>query len=155
MKHFITFIILLVPFLLKAQIDTLFVKFEQIDQNRVTQTIFRHKNDSSTVYPFDGGRIYVIQKRVGKFNNDLTFSFLSYTPEWMDLQFYYQKVEKSILKKKDFKTREWFDKTSYNEIIEIFGSNPGDKIIMLLDETHLNDKQVYLVRVYFSFPAIE
>ncbi|MFW5700204.1 MAG: hypothetical protein ACOCWM_00815 [Cyclobacteriaceae bacterium] len=84
---------------------------------------------------------------------DLSFSFRSYIPEWMYKQFEYQVVDQSILEEKDFKDRDWFEATDYEEIIKTFWGD--DKVIYLLDERYIKDGKAYLVRVYFNYPAEE
>jgi len=140
-----------------AQSDTLYVRFEKSESNRVFGG-FKHKNDTSDIYPFDGGRIYLFGKmRKGRERiADFTFSFFTTTLEGNDRPFSYQKVNESALGKKIFKDRAWFDKTSYVDIIKYFGRKEyGDQIIMLYDETQPPSDKVYLVRVYFSFEAEE
>ena len=157
MSRLIVFVFFLGCTYAKAQQDTVYVLYENIKPNYITK-LKKHRNDPDprNYYPFDGGRHYNIIKKVGRFDNGLYFIFNSYTPKWMDIQFYYQEVDKSVLDKKDFKDREWFDKTSYEDIIKYFSRNEkGEKVIMLLDETHLNDEKVYLVRVYFDYDAEE
>ena len=157
MKLLITIVFVLSCFYLQAQQDTLYVFYENIEPNYVLYSR-KHKNDPNPInhFPFNGGGLYIMPKQVGNFKKNITFSFNSYTPEWMDLQFYYQKVDKSILNKKDFKTKEWFDKATYTDIIKYFGrTQNGERVIMLLDENHIDDEQIYLVRVYFDFDAEE
>jgi len=134
--------------------DTTYVFYENIEPNHIFKTS-KHKDDPNPikVYPFDGGALYYFPKKAGAFTNDLIFSYISYTPDWMDHQFYYKKVDTSILERKDFKDREWFDNTDYDEIINHFSGD--DKVIMLLDKTQVKNDSAYLVRVYFSYPAIE
>ena len=140
-----------------AQSDTLFIRFENRESNKLIEG-FRNKNDTSDVYPFGGGRIYLFGKmRKGRERiADFTFSFFTTTLEGNDRPFSYQKVNESALGKKIFKDRAWFDKTSYVDIIKYFGRKEyGDQIIMLYDETQPPSDKVYLVRVYFSFEAEE
>ncbi len=153
MKYIIFLLFFLTSsFYVKAQ-DTLYVKFTKNEKNAIIKG-FRHKMDTSNIYPFDGGRIYVIQKKVGKFNKDLSFSFISYTPEWMDQQFKYHLVDRSILFEKDFKDSTWFDRTDYYEILKIF--NGSEKVIYLVDEGQIKDNaKIYMVRVYFSHTVEE
>ena len=144
-----------------AQSDTLYIRFKNVESNRVFAG-FRHKNDTSDIYPFDGGRIYIfgkMRKGHGRISN-FTFSFRSTSFKKSSQQFYYQELDQSqleeMLKQKDFKDREWFNKTSYIDIIKYFGrKKSGDRIIMLLDETQMSGDKIYLVRVYFSFDAEE
>jgi len=144
-----------------AQGDTLYVKFEPNDWMGILKG-YKNKNDSSysEVFPFDGGRIYSFKKLRIKSVDHFSFSFFSYTPEWMDKQFYFEEIDKTILievlEGKDFKDADWFENTSFIEIIKYFGRKTyGDQIIMLYDETQPSGDKVYLVRVYFRFDAEE
>lgn len=85
-------------------------------------------------------------------DRDLAFNFWSYTPEWMDYQFEYCFVDTAILQAKDFKNREWFDKTEYIDIVQIF--NNADAIY-LIDETYIQNGKAYMIRVYFNHTVEE
>ena len=131
-----------------AQMDTAYVKFCGKKSSYFVK-VGKHKKDpiKESSFPFDGGRHYYIKET-------LIFAFNSYTPEWMDHQFYYQKVHIDELDQIDFKDREWFDKTDYDSIIDYFDSK--DKVIMIYDKTQLvENDSVYLVRVYFNHPVKE
>ena len=131
-----------------AQLDTLHVKFSS-EKPSYFIAIGKHNNDpvKKSSFPFDGGRHYYLKET-------LIFAFNSYTPKWMDHQFYYEKVPLDRLDQKAFKDREWFDKTDYDSIIDYFDSK--DKVIMLYDTTQpVKNDSVYLVRVYFNYPAEE
>ena len=134
-----------------AQYDTLYVEFSYNGPDQVL-TGFKHKNDTSKNYPFDGGRIYIFRKKVGNFTEDFRLFFRSYTPAWMEEQFEYYVVDTAILQKKDFKNRKWFDKNEYIEILEIL--NNAD-LIYLIDKNYIKNGKAYMVRVYFNHTADE
>jgi len=161
MRYFICFTFLVSHLYSKAQNDTLYVLYQSHTPNYLIEAR-KHRDDTEarSFFPFDGGRHYHSPKQVGKYKKDIAFIFSSHTPAWMDQQFYYQELDQSqlgeMLKQKGFKDREWFDKTSYVDIIKYFGRKEyGDQIIMLYDETQPPSDKVYLVRVYFSFEAEE
>lgn len=145
----INLVLILVSMSCYGQSDTLYIAFSDPDQ---VVSGFKHKNDTSENYPFDGGRIYRFHKKVGNFTKELRFFFRSYTPEWMDQQFEYEIVDESILHEKDFKDRDWFDKTDYIDILKIFNEA---NVIYLIDENYIKNGKAYMVRVYFNYSAEE
>jgi len=138
-----------------AQQDTLFVLFQNVESNNITK-VGKHRNDpeSKKYYPFDGGRHYRVSKTTGKFEDSYAFLFWSYTPKWMDFKFSYKVVDSCIFRKKDFKDATWFESKTGSEFVETFSGR--DKIIYLIDETEITDKNnIYMVRVYFDYSSPE
>ncbi|NJN27973.1 MAG: hypothetical protein HC819_19370 [Cyclobacteriaceae bacterium] len=110
--------------------------------------------DSALSYPEDFGRRYLLLLNEGLYTKEISFTYMNNSPEWMDQQFEYKIVDQEFLRQKDFKDREWFDKTDYYEILETFIGK--DKVIYLVDEEQIKDpNNIYMVRVYFNYPAEE
>lgn len=64
MKYLLIFLIVLTPLYSCAQSDTLFVKFENnFTNSEVYYRSVRNKKDTGSVYPFDGGTMYIFKKR--------------------------------------------------------------------------------------------
>ena len=143
----------LIYFTASAQ-DTTYVFFQERHPNYSVK-LEKHKDDPEkrSDYPFDGGRHYHIPiQKSGLIDKDISFNFWSYTPDWMDHQFEYCLVDAPILHDRNFKNREWFDKTEYDDILKFFNNA---EVIYLIDENYIKKRKVYMIRVYFNHSAEE
>jgi len=147
------FLSVLIYFTSLAQ-DTAYIYFQNQHPNYAVK-LDKHIDDpyKRNDYPYDGGRHYHIPiQKPGFVDRDLSFNFRSYTPDWMDYQFEYCLVDTAIMHAKDFKDREWFDKTKYIDILKTFSNA---EVIYLIDENYIKNGKAYMVRVYFNHSAVE
>jgi hypothetical protein len=154
---FLLLIIVISVLSLKAQ-DTVYVLYEPDKElTKCYGPVGKHKDDPDkrTQYPFDGGgRMYVFEKVYKSYSRALTFSYTTYTPEWMDYQFDYKNVDiDSIFRKVNFKDMQWFNDTSYKDILTTFRAQK--LLIYLLDERYIENGKGVLVKVHFNFHADE
>lgn len=137
-----------------AQSDTLYVHYEDASSNS-SNYYNKMENDpeTKTHFPFNGGASYRFLKKSGEFEYFVRFHFLSWSLDGPWANFDYLLISKKNISKIDFKDREWFDKTNYDDILGIFKEN--DPVIMLLDERYAKGDSVYLVRVVFNHSTHE
>jgi hypothetical protein len=138
-----------------SQTDTLWVAYRDLPGYEYHH-MFKHPEDPhpQDYFPFNGSNYYIIPK-VNKVNGSrpLYFSYHSHGPEGTGAPFYYLEVNEAYIKEKDLLGKEWFEATSYLDIIDTFWGS--DKVIMLYDATQPPGDRQYVVRVYFSFDAYE
>ncbi|MGB5977634.1 MAG: hypothetical protein WBG62_09500 [Cyclobacteriaceae bacterium] len=140
---------------LLAQQDTAWIEYREIPGYEYHH-MFKHKDDPhpQDYFPFNGSNYYIIPK-VNEVNGsrNLYFSYHSHGPEGTAAPFYYLEVNKEYIKAKDFLGKEWFESTSYPDLLDAFLDR--DKIIMLYDATQPSGDIQYVVRVYFDFDGYE
>lgn len=156
-RVFLTYLLVIICTLQTKGQDTLYVLFEPHKENTsFFGPVGKHKDDplKKKHYPFEGGGMYLFEKVNSPYSRTLTFSYKSYTPEWMDYQFDYKSVDiDSIRRKEEFKDIKWFNNTSYDDIIKTFKGN--NNVIYLLDEQHIIEGRGVLVKVYFGYEVDE
>jgi len=153
MKNILIFTLVVIYSHAYAQ-DTLYIKVDGNTPFSIGKGL-KHKMDTLDNYPFDGGRMYNVSKKsTYGINDELWFSFFSYTPKGLSNPFQYYVVDSCIFRKKNFKDAAWFDSHTSSEIVETFSSR--DVVIYLIDETEITDKKkIYMVRVYFNYSSPE
>lgn len=153
---FTTLFLTLLSFCIKAQNDTAYVFIDD-------STFFSIKNvkkfpndpDPREAFPFNGGKSYWFDKQSGKWKETCRFGFSNWHPtdEIPYPGFEYQKVHKSILSEKNFKSSQWFQAKTYHEVLNEFAAQ--DKRIYLIDYSEFIGDSTFMVTVNFSFPAVE
>ncbi|MFA0964859.1 hypothetical protein AB9P05_23825 [Roseivirga sp. BDSF3-8] len=131
-----------------AQTDTLFIKYDKYPGSEVLYP-FASKGDSLNAFPDSSLTIYVFEIE-GK---NLRFYYSSNPLDAKAQPFVYKKERIAALNQKVFYEKNWFEKHTYSEALELFSSS--DNVIMLWDTTQPEGEEVYLVRVYFDFDAYE
>lgn len=134
----------------KAQSDTLFVLFSESNNDYIRKS-FHHDIDSTSNYPLDFQRSYIIMKRNNNFIEKINFSYSPVYPSWMD-SLYYKFESISILEQKDFKDQQWFEQTDYDKIVGTF-QNAG--VILLADKSRIKNDTLCLIKVFFHYPVDE
>lgn len=125
--------------------DTIYVLYDY-----ETKTELGSSNGSS--YPKDHwGRNFPIKKNDGNFQVELTFNYRSSYPSWMDT-LYYSFENISILDRKDFKNKKWFEETTYKKIV---GTFQRADVILLAEKSKIKNDSLCLIKVFFHYPVKE
>lgn len=139
---------------LNAQNDTLIVCYK--DSEFTSSMLYpKLENDPNAklTFPYNGGASYRYTKKVGQFERDIRFHFLSWSLEGPWPYFDYKLIHKELVPESKLIKNAWFQNNSYSEIVKTFVKN--DPVVYLIDERYNKGDSVYLVRVIFSITGLE
>lgn len=129
--------------------DTLYVLYEEKDENRTDKSKIYNKKPYVINYPVDFDRRYNIINN----NCEIWFNYSINYPNWSELIFDFRNIKKEFIENHDFKDQEWFRKTPKEEIYDLFLGE--EKVVYLVEKDRIKDGKAIMIRVYPDIQTVE